>query len=72
MTTAADIRASHLRLASSGVLDVRDILTRAYEPAALPTGLAVALAELLREIEKAQIVTAALEAKIGDGGDATP
>ncbi len=61
MTTAADIRASHLRLAFTTALDVRDLLTRAYEPAALPVGLSLAVAELLREIEKAQIVTTALD-----------
>jgi len=55
--TTRATREAHLRLASSGVLDVRELLTRAYEPAALPVGLSVAVAELLREIEKAQIVT---------------
>ena len=59
MTTDAEIRASHLRCAAVCVLDARDLLTRAYEPAALPPGLSLAVAELLREIEKAQIVTAA-------------
>ena len=52
-------REINLRAAFNGALDVRDLLTRTYEPAALPVGLSLAVAELLREIEKAQIVTAA-------------
>ena len=52
-------REINLRAAFNGALDVRDLLTRTYEPAALPPGLSLAVAELLREIEKAQIVTAA-------------
>ncbi len=53
---ARRVRESHLRAATACVLDARDLLTRGYEPAALPQGLAAALTDLLREIEKAEIL----------------
>ena len=67
-------REAHLRAASSGATDVRHLLTRGYEPAALPPGLVVALEELQREIWRARVVNGTADAaevaarRIRDGG----
>ena len=49
-------REAHLRGALNAAADVRELLTRAYEPAEIPPGLVVALNDLRREIWRAQVV----------------
>lgn len=49
-------REAHLRGALNAAADVRELLTRAYEPAELPPGLTIALNDLRREIWRAQVV----------------